>query len=182
MNNEAIFLIPLLLIVIALLILRRSGSQRKTLGVPAGSVTYRDTQERPGKLLTSERHGLRGRPDFLIEQGNTLIPIEVKMGKTPERPYRGHVMQLIAYCVLVEETYGLRPPHGIIRYPAKQFEIAFTEALEIELEALIGEMAEKKQLATVARSHHNPRICAGCNYKATCDQRIEEQPSLFPEA
>ncbi|MCC6616842.1 MAG: CRISPR-associated protein Cas4 [Anaerolineae bacterium] len=181
MSNEAIFLVPLLLIVVAILLLWRSGRRRQALGVPEGSVAYRDTQERPGKLLTSERHGLIGRPDLLIEQGGVIIPIENKTGKTPARPYRGHVMQLIAYCVLVEETYGVRPPHGIIRYPAAQFEIAFSEALEVELEALIGEMAEKRRLASVARSHHNPRVCAACDYRSICDQRVEEQLTLLPD-
>src|SRR5688500_8591495 len=114
--SDPIFLIPLFMIGFALLMLAVSARKRAALQLPSGKTIYQDTQV-TGATLISHKHHLKGRPDLLIKQGNGIIPVEVKTGKTPTRPYDSHVMQLIAYCVLVEETYGARPPYGIIRYP-----------------------------------------------------------------
>ena len=115
--SDTLFLIPLLVICIALFVLAVATSRRLALQIPSGKTIYQDTQA-AGGLLVSNKHRLKGRPDLLLKQGNVIIPVEVKTGKTPTRPYDSHVMQLVAYCVLVEENYGIRPPYGIIRYPS----------------------------------------------------------------
>lgn len=87
---------------------------------------YIDTDEAPGPTLYSNTLPLMGRPDYLIKEGDTILPVEVKTGKTPTEPYENHVMQLMAYCYLVEENYG-RPKGGILKYPDQEFKLVFTD-------------------------------------------------------
>ncbi len=48
----------------------------------------------------------------------TIIPVEIKSRRSPRSgvPYSSHRVQLLAYCALVEETYGRVPPYGILSY------------------------------------------------------------------
>ena len=41
-----------------------------------------------------------------------------------------HIYQLASYCLLVEKTYGKRPPYGIIHYKDQDFAIDYTQELE----------------------------------------------------
>jgi CRISPR-associated exonuclease Cas4 len=176
--NESVFFIPLLLIAVALLLLRLSGRRRQQFQIPAGEPIYQDTQEQQGTTLFSHRLRLKGRPDFLFQQGGMIIPVEAKTGATPNQPHLSHVMQLIAYCVLVEEHFGQRPSHGIVRYPRRQFEIAFTSEREAELMAILAEMQEKKRLTNVHRSHASGQRCSACGFRHECEERLDVQTPL----
>ena len=133
------------LLLIGLAFLWLMGRRRRGLRLPAGESIYEDTQEWPGEVLYSRQHDLNGKPDFLFQQGAAIIPVEVKMGKTPSRPYLGHIMQLMAYCVLVEANYSVRPDYGIIRYPEREFTIDFTPEREAALVAILTDMRKKKK-------------------------------------
>lgn len=150
-----------------------AARRRRRSGVPSGRVLFADSGEVHGSLLVARSIALRGRPDLLLEDGSTVIPVEVKTGRTPEAPYRGHTMQLLAYCLLVEETHGVRPPHGILRYPEREFRIAYDADSERELRALIGAMlAEKGANREQHRSHRQARRCSACGYRDRCAERL----------
>ena len=72
---------------------------------------------------------LTGKPDYVIKQGYTSIPVEVKTGRTPDAPYDLHIFQLAAYCVLIDRATGLRPPYGVLNYPERTYKIEFTEEI-----------------------------------------------------
>ena len=170
--------VALLLVLLALLggiALRRGASQRGTaLGIPAGEVVYQDTLARADETLCSRRYRLAGRPDYLLQDGEWIIPVEVKTGRTPNYPYPGQVMQCIAYCVLVEEHYGVRPPYGIILFEqsGKQFTIDFTPEAEQTLANTLRTMRQRLRQPEVHRSHNNPMICAACGFRDRCAERI----------
>lgn len=152
-------------------LLARMG--RRASGLPAGQVIYDDSgagrQEQP---LFSKRHRLLGRPDYLIHKGASLIPIEVKSGRAPARPYKSHILQLAAYCLLVEEQYGKRPPYGVIRYSDSMFEVDYTRQLESELINVMAQMRADMLAADVPRSHNQPFRCQRCGYRAVCDDSL----------
>lgn len=156
---------------VALLI--RARRRRAWLGLPPGEVIYQDTAEHLQKTLYSRRLRLAGRPDLLVE-GDWIIPVEVKTGRTPSYPYPGQVMQCIAYCALVEETSGVRPPHGIILFKqtGTKFVIEYTPARERELHRTLRAMRQRLQLPEVHRSHESPQVCAACGYRERCDERL----------
>jgi CRISPR-associated exonuclease Cas4 len=99
--------LALLLLVTAVYLWSR-GLQQKT-GLPDGGVIYTDTGTwYPNQnALYAQDVQLVGKPDYLIEQKDGMIvPVELKSGRAPEEPHDGHVLQLAAYCLLVEENSG----------------------------------------------------------------------------
>src|SRR3989304_2581481 len=111
------FLLPLaiVLLVLALLLFWQAGRQQKAAGLPGGRVISSDMRQwgPVTEPLYDPRNGLTGKPDYLVQQGNHLIPVEVKSSQVSAAPYDAHIFQLAAYCMLVESVSGKRPPHGI---------------------------------------------------------------------
>ena len=166
-------LILLALILAAILFWQAGRTQRKT-GFPGGRVVYSDTGGW-GKLdrpLNEARLGLTGKPDYLLEQGEALIPIEIKTGRTPSAPYDSHIFQLAAYCLLVHRTYGKRPTHGLIKYPHRTFQVDYTAQLESELLVLLDEMRLAQRKRNIPRSHNQPARCDHCGFRNICDERL----------
>ena len=146
-------------------------------GLPPGNVIYTDSgawmkHEEP---LFSPSLGLVGRPDYLVEgQSGHLIPVEVKSRNAPNKPHQGHVLQLAAYCLLVEEVYGVRPTHGILQYRDTAFAVEFTLDLEEDLLDLLADMCEDMFEEEVDRDHDEWRRCARCGVKEFCYQSLSE--------
>ena len=101
-----------ILFLLALIFFWQSNRQQKTAGIPGGRIIYTDTHGwgKVEKPLYYAALALTGKPDYLIEKNGQLIPVEVKSGRAPEAPYDSHIFQLASYCLLVEKTYGKRPP------------------------------------------------------------------------
>ena len=60
---------------------------------------------RPARVLRSARYGVGGKPDLLIVEKGRVAPMELKPTREAEAPWLRDVVQLAAYCLLVEETY-----------------------------------------------------------------------------
>ena len=166
--------LSLFLLLIALLLLWRSSRQRREAGLPGGRLIYTDTRGW-GKLekpLTAVELGLTGKPDYLVHSGGTIIPIEVKSGRAPAAPYDSHIFQLAAYCLLVEKTYGKRPPYGIIHYSGRDFAIDYTRELESALLDRLAEIRRDESRSDVPRSHEEPHRCRRCGFRSVCDQSL----------
>ena len=166
--------LALSLLLLAILFFWISNRQRNAAGLPGGRVIYTDTRAW-GKLeqpLFYAGLGLTGKPDYLVQQNGQIIPVEVKSGRAPEAPYDSHIFQLASYCLLVEKTYGKRPPYGIIHYNDRDFAIDYTEELESRLLDILTEMKHDSRKADVPRSHEQASRCARCGYRKVCDQRL----------
>jgi CRISPR-associated exonuclease Cas4 len=175
MSWGLLFFVLLAAALAALWLARRS---QVATGLPVGRLVYADTTRwRPvERALFSRSYLLTGRPDYLMQVGRDLIPIEVKSGHAPpEGPYSAHILQLAAYCLLVEETYERRPPFGVILYAAETdqaFEIDYTSALEEELLAILDEMRQALTDGWASRDHDQFARCQACNYRSGCDQPL----------
>jgi CRISPR-associated exonuclease Cas4 len=125
-----------------------------------------------GRPLTmrSERHRISGRPDAVrqLDDGR-LVPVEQKTRTTPPRgPPRSHLVQVWAYCLLVEETQGVPPPYGLLRYSdGGEFRITWSASARAELLALRAEMDRPYD----GRASPSPGKCAGCRWVRCCDAR-----------
>jgi CRISPR-associated exonuclease Cas4 len=148
---------------------------RQRSGLPWASVVADDTGgtmlERP---LFAPRYRLTGKPDYLLERRGQLVPVEVKPGRRANEPYESDLMQLAAYCLLVEEAMGRTPPYGLLRYAEASFRLDYTPAVRGHLVALLEEMQELLDADDCARSHNQARRCAGCGFYAVCDERVDE--------
>jgi CRISPR-associated exonuclease Cas4 len=172
--NQATLYLALLFIIVALLLLWQSRRQRKEAGLPGGRLVYTDTHAwgRVEKPLFSADLALTGKPDYLVQSGGSLIPIEVKSGRAPAAPYDSHIYQLAAYCLLVEKTYGKRPPYGIIHYSGRDFAIDYTPQLESALLDQLSEIKRDESRLELARSHESAARCRGCGFHKVCDQSL----------
>lgn len=167
--------IALFLILLALLFFRQSNRQQKQAGLPGGRVIYTDTRAWGAPLeqpLFIKELGLTGKPDYLVQQKGQIIPVEVKTGRAPDAPYDSHIYQLASYCLLVEKTYGKRPPYGIIHYPTRDFAVDYTPALENALLEILAEMRRDERRAEVNCSHAEPGRCVRCGFRKTCNQKL----------
>jgi CRISPR-associated protein Cas4 len=138
-------------------------------GIPYGRVIYSDL-DRPAKSLFSKKLGISGKPDYIIsdKRYGGLIPIEIKSGRAA-KPYRNHVLQLAAYCLLVEETYHKSVPYGIIVYAdGKQHKIVFDELLRSDLIGVVNEMKQSMRSGCPTRDHSLKRRCISCSFQANC--------------
>ncbi len=170
-----LILLALLLFILGAFLWKGAQRRRRKSGVPAGRIRYSDTSqwlpnERP---LYSSRYGLTGKPDYLVQQGNEWIPVEVKSAHLSGRaPYHAHVMQLTAYCLLIEEEFGVRPSHGILQYADATIRLAYTDALRQELLATLSEMRRAARSREVSRHHEAPGRCRRCGYREICTQAL----------
>jgi CRISPR-associated exonuclease Cas4 len=115
---------------------------------------------------------LVGKPDYVVDTARGLIPVEVKSSAAPPVPYLGHLLQLAAYCLLVDETYGMRPPFGILQYKDKAFAIDYSDSLEEDLLDLLAEMRESQFEGELDRDHNDWQRCDRCSQRRHCQQRI----------
>lgn len=163
-----------LLLLLALWLFWQARRRRKQAGIPGGRIIASDTRAwgRPDRPLYDAALGLTGRPDYLVQQGDVVIPVEVKSRRIRGAPYDSHIFQLAAYCLLVERSTGRRPPYGILHYPNATFAVDYTPELEQALLDLLADMRRDETRREVARSHARPARCAACGYRQRCDQRL----------
>jgi CRISPR-associated exonuclease Cas4 len=170
-----------------------AARESRRVGLPVGTLLYSDTwrpvgrvaptetdgagrkQERP---LVSRTLGLVGKPDYLIETGGGVVPVEVKSTNCPAggEPYDSHLAQLAAYCLLVEEVLGAEVPYGLVKYRDREVRVEYTQELKEYALALIEEMKQAAEEANaggeVHRSHEDARRCAGCSLRDLCTESL----------
>ncbi|HEX8748166.1 MAG TPA: CRISPR-associated protein Cas4 [Pyrinomonadaceae bacterium] len=178
-----------ILFLIALSAYLASRRAARRTGLPSGRLIYSDTgnpvatlgpiiesergvkQERP---LVSPAYGLTGRPDYLVQTSEGIVPVEAKSTKCPAngRPYDSHIMQLVAYCLLVESAIGAEVPYGVIKYSDREIIIDYTEELRDELITLLEEMREARRAKDVHRSHEEAQRCYKCSMRGVCTESL----------
>jgi CRISPR-associated exonuclease Cas4 len=167
--------VALFLIVLGLIIFWLGRRSQAEAGLPIGRVIYSDTRgwQSIEKPLFSRTHRLAGKPDYLVQQGRDVVPVEVKSARAPSNgPRRSHVLQLAAYCLLVEETYRQRPKYGIVKYADRTFAVDYAETLRAALLDVIAAMRDDLARGAAQRSHDEAARCAQCGYRQACPERL----------
>jgi CRISPR-associated exonuclease Cas4 len=119
--------------------LRRRAQERLAALDLAGEVIYWDDGA-ADEVLVSREHGLTGKPDYIRRQGEELIPVEQKSRVVSVAgPYDGELLQLAAYCLLVEERFGVRVRRGQLLYQNRSLEVPFDDGLRRKLLDAIAE-------------------------------------------
>jgi len=170
-----LFALALILIIAGWLSVSQSTVLRRKSGLPTGRLIYADTNEdwSPNdKPLYSATHRLTGKPDYLVETPQVIIPVEVKSIPTPKIPYLGHLLQLAAYCLLVEETTGRTPSHGLLKYTNALYEVDFTPELRRELLDTLAKMRQAYLAETVSRDHDQLHKCLSCGFSEICEEAL----------
>ena len=165
MNEESVFLIIIgLAILLVLLCLERNRLIRSQSRIVSQDLTSDKNLQKikPSQTYFSKKHGIAGKPDEVKEEGGELIPYEIKSTIYRGRIYPGHILQLAAYCLLIEEETGKRPSHGVIEYANHREIIPYTNELRSGLLTQIKKIRQE-----------NPEendLPPDCNVKGKCSQ------------
>ncbi|MFH1506464.1 MAG: CRISPR-associated protein Cas4 [archaeon] len=166
MNTIDTIIIVMGIVLIILFALLKSTKVPKQ--VYKRKAVYSDHKEKPEKALSSSKYGLVGKPDFILHTKDGLLPLEIKHTNRPKQPYFSHVMQLISYCLLIEEEKGVKPKYGFIQYQGGQaFSIPYTEKMKSFLLKTMQEMRDYIDSGKSPKPIKNYR-CEKCSYKEDC--------------
>lgn len=170
----SLFLFALVLLI---LLLNERGSQRKrlieehrkALGLPAGELVYEDTHGQSEPLVSSE-YLLAGKPDYVVQlPDGRPVPIELKlMVQNVVAPYSHHIIQLIAYCLILEDYFEVAPTYGLLRYADREFIIEYTPALRKKVIRLLTEMARCTQQQPPSLTRQRVGKCRACVFQPIC--------------
>jgi len=124
------------------------------------------------ETLIAHEYGLMGKPDYVLQRREGLIPVEVKPTRRAKQPYESDMMQLAAYCLLVETCLGERPPYGLLRYANHTFRIDYDDGLRNDILTVITSMHTARQQSASDRNHHTRSRCRGCGFATQCEQSL----------
>ena len=163
------------LILVALLLWLISKRSIASTGLPTGRIIYSDDGSwiPLDEPLFSEELNLVGRPDYVVVKGDgTIIPVEIKSSLAPNQPTEGHIMQLAAYCFLVEQNFGSRPPYGILQYRDQAYAVEYSYELEEDLETILEDMYQDMMFDKLDRDHEEWFRCQSCHFSTICNQSL----------
>jgi CRISPR-associated exonuclease Cas4 len=135
-----------------------------------GKIEYIDLDD--AKAFKSEKYGLIGRPDYVIKLGDKLIPVEEKKGRTPQGPLFSHILQVAAYCLLVEEADKKAPPYGLLKYPEQEHQIEYNADMKKVVLEKLAEMKKAAVSGDVHRNHNRPGKCRFCSRREVCPEKL----------
>lgn len=169
-----IAVVPLLAItlILALLVWLHANRGIARSGIPEGRVASQDADRRRElhRPLVSLRYGLTGKPDYMVETAEGLVPVEVKSRDSlSSGPYASDSAQLIAYCVLVEDAIGVTPPYGVIQYADRPWRVQYNRQMRERVLLVIQRMRDASESH---RSHTQPGRCCACGFRTVCEERI----------
>lgn len=124
----------------------------------------------PSRSLRSARYRLAGRPDAVRRRRDgSLAPIELKHRPAPRgAPYPSHVVQLEAYCLLLEEETARAPPFGILRYTDRDVRLPWDAMARRHVVELLAELRRPYD----GRADPGPAKCGGCTWSGSCDASL----------
>ena len=128
-------------------------------------IAYYDHKEKPIEAMFSSKYGLVGKPDFILHTKDGLLPLEIKYSEKPKQPYFSHVIQLISYCLLIEEVKGIKPKYGFIQYKkGRPFAVPYTESMKLFLIKTMHDMRICIDLGECPMSFRKYK-CKKCEYR-----------------
>jgi CRISPR-associated exonuclease Cas4 len=147
--------------------------EKESFGIPNGRIMYSDLNA-PAAPLFSKRSRLTGKPDYIVRKENHCIPVEVKSGGGLH-PHESQVLQLAAYCQILEDTSGVFVPEGILVYNNVKYTIPFDPKLRFELESVMKTMRASLRSGVVQRNHQDFGRCQHCSMKRYCTDAVRKK-------
>jgi CRISPR-associated exonuclease Cas4 len=121
------------------------------------------------QTLVSRRYGLSGKPDRLIRHGGTIVPEE---WKSSAEIWPSQRAQLGVYFLLIEDRFGVRPPHGFIVLgdgsPHKVENTASLRAWVLKVADQIR--AARRRIEVPIPVSPKPGQCRPCGMRGHCGQ------------
>lgn len=164
MNTTALIFLLLLFI----LLIWAFRFLRKSSGVLFEDINFQDTDAK-GEIFYSEKYGICGKPDYVVEEKSKLIPVELK--PLSSKVNDSQIAQVLTYCLLIEDVFKKKVPHAIIRNKTGIHKISFTDEKRKYIKGVVKAVRKSYEL-NLNRSHNNPLICKYCHFNEICDQKL----------
>jgi len=169
-----LLLVSILLIFISLIVKLIHKKNKNIYFNYDGKIIYEDLYE-VNQKMKSNILALCGKPDYILQKKRKLhIPVEVKTG-IHTKPRKHHIIQLLAYCQLVEESYQHKVPYGLLIYHDTKcrFKIPFNHKNRKLLISIIETMKTQIKKGTILRNHKSINKCISCSMNEYCTQKLE---------
>ena len=143
--------------------------KQRALGLPQGELVYEDA-DGLGEPLSSRAHPLVGKPDYVVRLPNGRpVPVELKLNVVEATaPFPNHVVQVGAYCLILEDYFEQPPTHGILRYADCEFTVEYTPALRKKVIRLIAAMQKCSEHEPPPLANQKAAKCRTCTFKEIC--------------
>ncbi|MFO7676455.1 MAG: Dna2/Cas4 domain-containing protein [bacterium] len=146
---------------------------RRVAGLPHGEVVYSGHDSR-AESLHAPGFGLSGKPDYVVRQGEELVPVEPKSGRASKKLYDSVRMQVIAQALLVEAEFGKRPTHGLVKYPTRTYRVDVTPQDVARLEEALQVMRHARETGMAPDAPTPRHLCPTCTREA-CPKRAGDR-------
>jgi CRISPR-associated exonuclease Cas4 len=167
-------LIPTILLALAAAAFALAAFLRRRAGTLPGQVVYSDTNRRAvTEPITSHRLRLTGKPDYVYSLVDQAFPSEVKrhrIGRNGPRDW--DVIQLLTYCMLIEDVWGVTVTHGLLEYSDRRFTIPYGLEQRRQVLELADEIRVERWAGPSDRSHNEAGRCWNCWVRASCGQAL----------
>ena len=137
-----------------------------------GEVIYSDLNKSE-KPLISNKYKIIGKPDYIIKNRESYIPVEIKTGRH-DTLKKNHIFQIAAYCQILEDYYNCFIPTGIIFYKdtSKKYIVSYDPKLRFELISIINEIRQVQNIKKIKRNHNDIKKCINCSFRKYCNEKI----------
>jgi CRISPR-associated exonuclease Cas4 len=148
---------------------QRAGALERRRSLRAYGLT--DGDRRFGVELVSERLGVRGKLDMLIERRFEALPVEFKHAHAKRRT--NHRYQLTLYALLAEELAGAPVRRGFLFYlvDGAVEEVLITEGMRRFVTRTLDEMRRQAASETLPAGTRRLGKCAPREYLHFCNDR-----------
>lgn len=118
--------------------------------------------------LQSSEIGLSGQIDEVIFMQDMIIPVDYKLAKKASLHFK---VQLTAYAMMLEETFGLPAPTGILYLIQKRdaVEVTISRTLRRKVLDALSEMRQIAETEAIPVPTKNRRACLDCEFRRFCN-------------
>jgi len=122
-------------------------------------------------LASPELH-VRGIVDEILElDDGSLAPLDYKMTRAREKPFKTHRLQLLLYALLIAETYDRQVLRGFLVYTVGSHSISTIEFSEKDFRKarrIISEVVDIIETGLLPARSRSVARCADCCYRNIC--------------
>jgi CRISPR-associated exonuclease Cas4 len=149
---------------------RLQAQRRRDLGLPSGDLVYEDADGQ-GEPLSSTEFPLAGKPTYIIQlpDGRPIPIVELKSdAQNRKEPQSNHIVQIGAYCLIMEDYFEEPPTHGILRYADREFTIDYTPTLRKKVLRLLKDMDNCSEQYPPSLTRQRASKCRACLFQPVC--------------
>jgi CRISPR-associated exonuclease Cas4 len=121
--------------------------------------------------VESDTLQLKGKIDRIENFNETIVPVELKTGSAPkEGVWESHLIQIVAYMMLLEEKLGKPTAVGKVRYFKNNIEreVHINPFLREEVKKLVKEVQDFLEKQNLPDFTKNKTKCVSCGLKEDC--------------